>query len=123
MSATETHGMKPVVRHLREVEPVPGLCGASTRPLTWRDTPVLNLHVTEIRDSRRHYHKRTTEVYYILDGEGTLELGDETVRLEPGLVIYIPVGVTHRGSGDFRALIVGVPAMPEDDEFFPEDDS
>ncbi len=122
MSANEPIGAKPVVRHLREVEPVPCPCGSSTRPLTWRDTPILNLHVTEIRDSERHYHKQTTEVYYILEGEGWLELGEETVKLEPGLVIYIPTGTPHRGYGDFKAVIVGVPAMPNDDEFFLEDD-
>jgi len=27
-------------------------------------------------------------------------------------------GVPHRGYGDFKAIIVGVPAMEENDEFF-----
>jgi mannose-6-phosphate isomerase-like protein (cupin superfamily) len=116
-------GLEPVVRHIRDVAPVPCPCGESTRPLTSRDTPVLNLHVTHIRDSARHYHKRTTEAYYILEGEGFMELGDETIRLEPGLVVYIPTGVAHRGHGDFRAVIVGVPAMPNDDEFFLTEDN
>lgn len=117
-------GEAPVVRHLRDVTPVPCPCGESTRPLTSRDTPVMNLHVTSIRDSAKHYHKLTAETYFILEGEGWMELGDQTVRLEPGLVVYIPTGVPHRGWGDFRAVIVGVPAMPHDDEFFlTEDDA
>jgi len=111
---------KYIVRHIRDVEPVPCPCGSSIRPITAKDTKVANLHVTHITDSRKHYHKNCTEYYYILEGSGKMELDDETVELEPGTVIYIPAGVAHRGYGDFRAVIVGVPAIEHTDEFFVE---
>ncbi|HID94633.1 MAG TPA: cupin domain-containing protein [Candidatus Latescibacteria bacterium] len=104
------------VRRLSEIKGVPCPCGTSYRPITREDTPVLNLHVTEITDSQRHYHKGCTEIYYILEGSGVLEVGDDRVDLTPGTVILIEPGTAHRGYGDFKALIVGVPAMKADDE-------
>jgi len=105
-----------LVRKLSEVEPVPCLCGSSTRPITHEDTPVLNFHVTHIQDSHKHYHRECTEVYFILEGNGTLELNDDEVELEPGTVVLIERGTAHRGKGDFRAVIVGVPAQKPEDE-------
>jgi mannose-6-phosphate isomerase-like protein (cupin superfamily) len=110
-----------LVRHIDDVEPVPCPCGSSTRPITIKDTPLVNFHVTHIQDSVKHYHKEVTEVYYILEGSGFMELNDETVPLRPGLVILIEPYTAHRGYGDFRTIVVGVPASRHDDEFFVED--
>jgi len=107
-----------IVRHIEDVEPVPCPCGSSTRIITRADTEVANLHVTHIRDSEKHYHKGCTEYYYILEGSGTMELGEDEVQLRPGTAIVIPPGLAHRGYGDFKALIVGVPAWEHTDEFF-----
>ena len=40
------------------------------------------------------------------------------ISLTPGIVFMIRPGVPHQGYGDFKAMIVGVPAMEENDEFF-----
>jgi len=47
-----------------------------------------------------------------------MELDGDTVQLRPGTAIVIPPGVAHRGRGDFKALIVGVPAWEHTDQFF-----
>jgi len=112
---------KPYIyRRKSDVETVPCSCGSSTRFITRRDTEVANLHVTHITDSRMHYHKRCDEYYYILEGAGTMALGNDTVELEPGVAIFIPKGLPHRGWGDFTAVIFGVPALAHDDEYFAE---
>ena len=111
---------KCIVRNIKDVEPMPCPCGSSTRIITQNDTDVANLHVTHIQDSKKHYHKDCTEYYYILEGGGKMELDDDVVDLEPGVAILIPPGVAHRGYGDFRALILGVPAWDPNDEFFAE---
>ena len=109
-----------IVRHIEDVKPVPCPCGSSTRIITRADTDVANLHVTHIRDSKKHYHKGCTEYYYILEGAGRMELDEDEVELRPGTAILIPPGVAHRGWGDFKALILGVPAWEHTDEFFRE---
>jgi mannose-6-phosphate isomerase-like protein (cupin superfamily) len=112
------------VRKFSEVTPIPCLCGASTRLITVKDTPLFNLHVTHIMDSEKHYHRECAEAYYILEGSGVLELGEDEVALEPGVAVYIEPGTPHRGRGDFRAVIVGVPAQrPEDEHIIPREKS
>src|SRR3990170_1461520 len=98
-----------IARHIDEVEPVRSVCGSSTRVITSKDSDVASLHLTHIKDSQKHYHKRITEIYYVLEGSGTLEVGDEEIALTPGMTVLIEPGVPHRGSGDFKAAIVSVP--------------
>src|SRR5262245_42365615 len=107
-----------LIRRLEQSPTVPCPCGQSTRAITRADTPRCNLHVTQIKDSVRHYHRRCTEVYFILQGQGRMELGTDTVDVEPGMVIYIEPGTPHRLCGDVRTIVFGVPALEEDDEFF-----
>ncbi len=116
-----TKAKKHIVRHIDDVPGVPCPCGTSVRPLTRADTEVANLYVTHIQDSAKHYHEHSAEIYFIIEGSGTMELDDERFELRPGLMLYIPAGVPHRGWGDFRTVIVGVPALDPEDEVIVED--
>jgi mannose-6-phosphate isomerase-like protein (cupin superfamily) len=109
-----------LIRDIADAPTVPCPCGQSTRPLTIADSPVCNLHVTFITDSVRHYHRETTEVYYILEGQGKMELNDAVVEVKPGMVILIEPGTFHRleSPGGVRTIVFGVPAFRDDDEFF-----
>jgi mannose-6-phosphate isomerase-like protein (cupin superfamily) len=98
-------------------EVIHSLCGESRRVITHRDTPEINIHITHILDGVKHYHKRTTEVYYVFEGKGKLELDDETLEVKPGTTALIPPGVRHRGYGDFRTIVIGTPAQTPDDEY------
>ena len=107
-----------LMKRLADAPTVPCPCGSSTRPLTIAETPACNLHVTRITDSVRHYHKRCTEVYFILEGRGQMELGGDLIDVEPGTVIYIEPGTPHRLWGDVRTIVFGVPALQSEDEYF-----
>jgi mannose-6-phosphate isomerase-like protein (cupin superfamily) len=111
-----------VVRHVSEAPTVPCPCGQSTRPLTSVDTSTCSLHVTSISDSLKHYHRETTEVYYILSGTGKMELNNDTIEIEPGLVILIEPGTRHRvwSENGIQTIVFSVPAFRADDEFFDE---
>ncbi len=106
---SETKGKGYIVRHLRDARVVPCHCGQSHRIFTRQDTPVANLHVTEITDSQKHSHDNITEYYYILKGTGKMELNDDVIDLEPGLAVLIEPHTTHRAWGDITALIVMIP--------------
>lgn len=109
-----------LVRRLEDAPTIHCLCGPSTRPLTGSDTRVCNLHVTLIKDSVRHFHKQCTEVYYILEGRGKMDLNGEVVDVEPGMVIYLEPYTRHRlwSQDGVRTIVFGVPALQADDEFF-----
>lgn len=106
-----------LIRKIAEITGVPCPCGTSFRAITRKDTEIANIHLTHIVNAQRHYHKKCTEFYYILEGRGKMELGEEVIDVEPGTVIMIAKGTPHAGRGDFRALIIGVPALQEDDEY------
>src|SRR4051812_38252103 len=42
-----------------------------------------------------HYHILTEEIYYILQGQGRMQLGDEVRVVGPGDAIAIPPGMIH----------------------------
>mgnify|MGYP006273666969 CR=1 FL=1 len=109
-----------VARKMEDVEPLQCLCGSSTRIITREDGPELGFHIVHIQDSTRHYHKNTTEIYYILEGSGYLEVGDDTLELTPGMTVKIEPGTVHRGYGDFKTIVVCSPALDESDEYLED---
>ena len=110
---------KYLVRHLENAPQVlHSACGESLRLITHQDSPEISFHVVHILDGTKHYHKRATEIYYVLEGKGKLEIDDDVIDLAPGILVLIPPGVRHRGYGDFRTVVAGAPAFTPDDEFF-----
>jgi len=109
-----------LIKDTNKIKPVLCPCGMSIRPITRKDTSIANLHVTHVKNSRKHYHKNCTEFYYIIEGKGKMELRNTKVDLKPGIAIMIDKKVPHRGYGNFKAIIFGVPAIEQDDEFFVE---
>ncbi|MGZ8752835.1 MAG: cupin domain-containing protein [Acidimicrobiia bacterium] len=67
-------------------------------------------HYMRISDSRKHFHAKTTEYYFVVSGRGEMELGDETVAIEAGDMIMVPPGVRHTSrpttDADLEILIV-----------------
>lgn len=108
--------MPVVVRHLEGVERERGSCGARRRLIVAGDCPALGLSHVAIGDAREHLHRVSTEVYYVLAGEGSLLVGGETVPLRPGTTVLVPPGVRHRAtsSRDLEVLVIMSPATAED---------
>jgi mannose-6-phosphate isomerase-like protein (cupin superfamily) len=77
-------------------------------------------HAVDIDGAREHYHKRSTELYYVLEGEGTVRLDGVDHPVRKGSMVHIPPGVVHGAAGRVRVLVVGIPDIAEDDLFFPE---
>ena len=118
MSVAAANGY--LIRKLADAPSVPCPCGTSTRPLTAADGAPCSLHVTAIRDSVRHYHQRTTEVYYILEGAGKMELNGDWHDVEPGTVIWIAPGTRHRvvSEAGLKTIVFSLPAFDAADERF-----
>ena len=107
------------VADLEAIEPVRCPCGLSRRAFATSDNPVATLHRVDIlEDARVHYHKKLTEIYYILEGEGFMELDGERVPVRPGMSILIRPGCRHRAVGRLRILNIPVPAFDPADEWF-----
>ena len=116
---SESCGQKFSVVHLNDVTPVPCPCGMTRRAFTDDPEKIASLHVVDVSvDARTHYHKTLTEIYYILEGTGQMELDGELFDVGPGSTILIKPGCRHRAIGKMRILNVPVPAFDPADEWF-----
>jgi len=110
--------MKGIVRHTGEEQVVSCPCGESHRFFTAEDGGKLGLHVTSICGAEVHFHNQMTEVYYVLEGSGQIELDGKISDVKQGTVILIPPGVKHRGLGEFKVIVVyDRPELHQEDTF------
>jgi mannose-6-phosphate isomerase-like protein (cupin superfamily) len=70
--------------------------------------------------TQRHYHKKSEEFYFILEGEGIMEVDAERRTVSRGDAILIPAGAWHQitASQSLRFLCCCAPPYSNDDTFF-----
>ena len=84
-----------------EVKPVPCPCGVSRRAFLDDPDRTASMHLLEVDgEATTHYHKKPTELYLILEGEGRLDLDGEPVPVGPMTAIMIKPGCRHRADFD-----------------------
>jgi mannose-6-phosphate isomerase-like protein (cupin superfamily) len=109
-----------IVRHGDQVPPLSCPFGNVRRIVTGGEGGVANVHVVKITKGTPHVHTGYDEVYYVLDGAGSITLDGEVQPLRPGTVAVIPAGVVHSLQADqgqeLEFIIFGTPPMPMDDD-------
>jgi mannose-6-phosphate isomerase-like protein (cupin superfamily) len=98
-------------------------CGWRDRLISREDVaeqPAAWAHAVDIDGARLHYHRRSTELYYVLDGSGVVLLNGAEYDVRKGSIVHIPPGVVHGARGRMRVLVVGIPDIAEDDYFEAE---
>jgi mannose-6-phosphate isomerase-like protein (cupin superfamily) len=94
-------------------------CGFAKRAFAVPGNSTATMHIVDIQeDSRVHYHKKLTEIYFILEGSGQMELDGEKVPVEPFTAIFIKPGCRHRAVGKMRIVNVCIPPFDAKDEWF-----
>ena len=108
-----------LIAQLDRIPPARCSCGFTRRAFAGAADHVASLHLVDIQeDSRAHYHKRMTEIYLVLEGEGQMELDGELFAVKPMTAIYIRPGCRHRAIGKLRIINLPVPVFDEQDEWF-----
>jgi mannose-6-phosphate isomerase-like protein (cupin superfamily) len=111
----------PHVVQLTELPTLPCPCGRTQRAFAQPGQFAASVHLVEIHeDARAHYHRRMTEVYVVLDGNGAIELDGRAFPVRPLTAIYLPPGCRHRALGKLRVLNIAIPAFDPSDEWFDE---
>lgn len=111
-----------LISQLDEIDPVNCPCGQTRRAFITPDNPVATIHMVDIsEDSRAHYHKKLTEIYLILEGEGFMELDGEHIPVKPMTSILIKPGCRHRAVGKMRIVNIPIPAFDPEDEWFDDE--
>lgn len=71
-------------------------------------------------ETSKPHRLKTTEVYYILEGEGIMHINDESAPVHVGQVIYIPPQarqyIQNAGRSDLKFLCIVDPAWRVEDE-------
>lgn len=115
-----SHPSSVLVRHEGEAPRERSTCGWRDLLISRQDSNVAAwAHAVDIDGAREHYHRRATELYYVLDGEGTVLLDGVEHPVHKGSLVYIPPGIVHGAKGRMRVLVVGIPDIRDDDLFFP----
>lgn len=109
-----------LVRHEGHTPRERSACGWRDRLISHEDVPLSPAawaHAVDIDGAKLHYHKRSTELYYVLDGNGSVILDGVEQPVCKGSLVHIPPGVIHGARGRMRVLVVGVPDIADDDYF------
>ena len=108
-----TTATSPTAKVLRrdpaDIEPWAETCGQIRCLVEEKDGAAAEVHMVEIQDAKLHYHVRTDEFYYIIDGTGRMVLDDEEIEVHRGMVVYVPRGVRHKAIGQLTVLTVCIP--------------
>jgi mannose-6-phosphate isomerase-like protein (cupin superfamily) len=108
-----------MITQLDAVPAVPCPCGFSRRGFATPENTTATIHLVDIQsDARTHYHKKLTEIYLILEGEGFMELDGELFPVKPMTSIFIKPGCRHRAVGKMKIVNIPVPAFDPHDEWF-----
>jgi mannose-6-phosphate isomerase-like protein (cupin superfamily) len=97
--------------------------GSTIRELHHTDVQSLAEATLEVEQAtERHYHRASEEIYFVLKGQGKLEVDGETTHVRPGDAVLIPAGAWHQlennGTSELRILCCCAPAYSHDDTFF-----
>ena len=107
---------------------------AAAQPFTTKDgSTIRELHHTAAQSlaeatlargqaTERHHHRASEEIYFVLAGEGVLEVGGDERRVAAGDAALIPPGAWHTirndRAGDLRFLCCCAPPYAHEDTFF-----
>jgi mannose-6-phosphate isomerase-like protein (cupin superfamily) len=104
--ATQTKYLR---RDPADAKPWPETCGEIRCLVEESDEAAAEVHQVRIDNAKLHYHASTDEFYYVIAGQGTMILDDDTIELHQGVVVYVPRGVKHKAIGDLTVLTVCIP--------------
>ncbi|MEN9023293.1 MAG: cupin domain-containing protein [Verrucomicrobiaceae bacterium] len=108
-----------IVRHEDDAVKERSACGHRYRLLSKGDQDVAAwVHAVDIDGAKLHYHKISTELYYVLEGEGKVVLDGVEQEVRKGTMVHIPPGVVHGAVGKMRVLVVGIPDIDDSDVYY-----
>ncbi len=58
------------------------------------------MHHLAITDAKLHFHERTDEIYYVIGGQGRMQLDGSEIELREGMV------VTRRAASSIRRGVI-----------------
>lgn len=120
-------GLQPMtINRLSEQSPFITRDGSTIRSILDRtNAPVQQQSLAEATlptgcATQRHYHKISEEIYFILEGTGTMEIDGETREIKADDAVLIPSGAWHQITAvtPLRFLCCCAPPYAHEDTYF-----
>lgn len=121
---------------VRNIEQVPAFItkdGSEIRELlAHRNSCIRNQTLAEARlqpgaTTTAHHHVKSEEIYYVLEGQALMRVGDEIQPVRAGDAIAIPPGAVHQitntGSDVLKFLCCCAPGYEHEDTVLAEGDT
>ncbi|MDB5823835.1 MAG: cupin [Herminiimonas sp.] len=87
-----------------------------SKPLVVTDNATIAI---QAGNAPKHFHAKSDEIQYIIEGTGQMWLGNERRDIKPGMLIVIPKGTAHSGtivtSGPIKAIAIKIPPQTNGD--------
>ena len=117
--------MPHIVRKLKDASPAEITCGMMRKLTDTKDFHGMDIvHVTIKNSTKKHYHKKLTEVYYVLKGAIDIELDGKVEHLKKGEMVMIFPNTNHKAwkksKSDAEILVICCPPWAEEDEILVE---
>jgi mannose-6-phosphate isomerase-like protein (cupin superfamily) len=83
-----------------------------------KDVSVAEAYVKACDETEAHVHITSQEIYYIIEGSGTMRLGDSLFGVTTGDAILVPPGMPHNvraGGNGVRILCICSPPYSHED--------
>ena len=86
-----------IIRKIKNSNPKDITCGIMRSLTTYKDFKGINfIHVTITDETKKHYHKKLTECYYVLKGSIAMEINGKVENLEKDSFIMIYPNTSHK---------------------------
>lgn len=112
---------RKLVIHESEGAAAPDICGLAIELINpessgCKKVSFAKLIIRAKEESRRHFHKKTEEIYYILSGIGKIIIEDQAYDVGPGHSILLPIKFRHQiqNTGEADLIFVCADAPPFD---------
>lgn len=119
LAGAPSGGKRYLTAQLDETPSITCSCGTARRAFMVPEISTASVHMVDISiDAKVHYHKKLTEIYLVLEGEGHLELDGDMVPVRPLSTVMIKPGCRHRAVGKMRIINIPVPPFDPSDEWY-----
>lgn len=112
---------------IKNLPTVPNICNQILREV-WKSGKKVSIAHVIMKPkniSLTHKHKKFTEIYYILSGNGLVGVGNFKAKIQKGDAIYVPKKEIHalKNTNDkilLKILAISSPPYSDNDIFFVE---
>jgi mannose-6-phosphate isomerase-like protein (cupin superfamily) len=71
--------------------------------------------LAEIKKSKEHFHRKTKEWYYVIEGRGEIYIDGRKIPLKKNDFIFIPTKSRHFARGKMKVLAITSPPWSKKD--------